>query len=329
MQISRRSFVIGASAVLMQHSIPSISLAQSGGMEPYYHEIIQNRGRYGKVCHLFGDSIMRGWALGEFWDGEKVDPTRNGNGPEGVSSVQGHPLSCWYSIAACMRDLAVENRQNRLGIGYAGGADPSMVRALVENGTIRTGDYVIFEDAGDHGADPVAYFHKVRNWRQSVINRVNATCILMTMFDYRPFRGQYPNMEYDRRYRILDGRILSTNDAIRMAASSIYWKRGQPLGRTILIDMNRRMDEWRNYCLAHSRLDPIHTDGVHPNCWGQWLMVREILQAMGRADLRTVRIERNVQRASENWQFLGYGTARPDWSPDRAAFHLRRLFRQI
>ncbi len=298
-------------------------------MEPYYHEIIQNRARYGKVCHLFGDSIMRGWALGEFWDGERVDPTRNGNEPRDLRLVQGHPLFPWHSIAACMRELAMENRQNQLAIGYAGGADPSMVRTLVENGTIRTGDYVVFEDAGRHGADPVAYFHKVRNWRQAVINRVNATCVLMTMFDYRPFRGQYPDMEYDRRYRTADGRALSTNDAIRMAANSIYWKRGQPPGRTILIDINRRMDEWRDYCLASSRLDPIHPDGIHPNCWGQWLMVREILQAMGRTDLRTVRIERSVQLAAENWRLLGYGADRLGWSPSRAAFYLRRLFRQI
>jgi hypothetical protein len=92
--------------------------------------------------------------------------------------------------------------------------------------------------------------------------------------------------------------------------------------------MNKRMDEWRGYCLNNSGIDPIHPDGVHPNCWGQWLMVREIFQAMGYPDLRTMKIDSVVKLAWENWKALGYGTKDKSWTPDRSTLYIRRLLRQ-
>jgi hypothetical protein len=325
MRLQRRSFIAGASLGVAGALYAGTAVAQAGGWDPLYIELMHNRDRYGSVCHLFGDSIMHGWALGAFWDGGAIDPRSGGiaRGENGIPAD--HPLLAWHSPWAAMRQIARENGLGRLGIGYAGGAEVVTINALIDNGTIRPGDWLVFEDAGSHGGNPLAYFHKVRQWRQAAINRVATTCILMTMYDYNPEYGRYPDMEYDRKFPSGDGRLLSANDVIRMAANSVYWRSRLPLGKTILIDMNRRMDEWRNYCLYYDGVNPMHPDGIHPNCWGQWLMVREIFIAMGYPNLRTMKIDSVLITALKNWKTLGYGTRSNSWTQERSLFYARHL----
>ena len=123
-----------------------------------YFDIIANRDRYGQVCHLFGDSIMYGWALGAFPEGGEIDPTSNDTVGSGGRLARDHPMYAWRSIAAAMREIASENHLDGFGVGYAGSVLIPMIESLIAVGTIRSGDCVVLEDAGDHGTDPLGYF---------------------------------------------------------------------------------------------------------------------------------------------------------------------------
>lgn len=325
MQISRRDVMAGLGAALASQGPAASAFGQAGSLERRYLKIVASRARYGRVCHLFGDSIMYGWALGRFPEGGEIDPASNATVGSGGRLASDHPLYAWRSIAAAMRQVAAENRLGRFGVGYAGSSLIPMIKSLVAVGTIRAGDWVVLEDAGLHGGDPLGYFRKMRQWRRAVVDNVAATCIMMTMFDYGPHGGDLPDAEFDRRYPVGGGRMLSANDAIRMAANSVYWHDAPPPGRTVLIDMNRQMDAWRTRSLRTHGIDPVHPDGIHPNCWGQWLMIREILAAMRGPDLATLTIEEPLRLARENWRFLGYGTRLPGWGPERAAACLRQV----
>ena len=327
MQIGRRLFLAGSATAAIIPSLSRVSFAQAGHVEPNYLAILESRNRFGRVCHLLGDSIMRGFALGRFWDGGAVDPTTDRTTATADRLNVDHPLYAWNSISSCMNAIIRENGLSRLGIGYLGLADADNVRTLVNADVIRAGDWVVFEDAGSHRADPVGYFRMVREWRKAATDRVATHCLLMTMFDYQPLRGRFPNTEYDKRYRIADGRMISINMATKMAANSIIQPSQSLPGSTRVIDMNRSMDAWRRACLRQG-VDTMHQDGIHPNVWGQWLMVCEIFKAMGYPRLRTLRIDREIAVAKKNWRMLGYGTTSPQWTPDRSALWLRHLFGQ-
>src|SRR3546814_17858908 len=53
------------------------------------------------------------------------------------------------------------------------------------------------------------------------------------------------------------------------------------IGQTIWLDMNAKMDQWRNSALTADGVNVIHEDGIHPNVWGQMLMTGEIMKAIG------------------------------------------------
>src|SRR3546814_19826422 len=53
------------------------------------------------------------------------------------------------------------------------------------------------------------------------------------------------------------------------------------IGQTIWLDMNAKMDQWRNAALTADGDNVIHEDGIHPNVWGQMLMTGEIMKAIG------------------------------------------------
>ena len=325
MPIRRRHLSAALLGILAGLARPVASFAQAGSPESAYVDIMGDRDRYGRVCHQFGDSIMYGYALGAFPEGGEVDPTDVGRTAGDDKLPLDHPLYAWRCPASAMRQIAAENRLSRFTAAYGGSMLLPVIGQLIDTEVIRDGDWVVLEDAGGHGTDPVAYFRQMRQWRRSVVDRVAVTCIMMTMFDYQPYHAELPDAEFDRRYPVGGGRTLSCNDAIRMAANSVYWQGAPPPGRTRLIDMNRHMDGFRRRLLQEDGVTTMHRDGIHPNCWGQWLLVRELFQAMHGPNLAALAIDDPLALVRANWRFLGYGTKSSTWTQERAVVRLRQL----
>jgi hypothetical protein len=233
-----------------------------------------------RAVFLFGDSISRGLGLGQWAD----------------ETPKTHPLYRFRSIAS-MADMALEENGRHERIGYAGSligaAAPARIRQLTEDGIVRPGDAVVFEDAGDYAGCSAAY----RDEWTACLDAVPAGVrrIAMTMFDYTP----NPILQFD----LPDATGLSRNDAIRAAATETG---------ADLIDMNAIMDERRAQQIGHTATDVVLPDLYHANVWGQMVMTGEILKAVG---LRPSSVENAAALAVVgNWQFLGYGS--PYWTDE-------------
>ena len=141
-----------------------------------------------------------------------------------------------------------------------------LVSKRIEEGQVGLNDWIIYEDAGPHGADYEAYRDKVRSICEAG-RGAQRRVILMTMFDYQP---TFRDAAYDAPTR--DRPDKSTNEAIRDEA--------QAQGVTV-IDMNRAMD--RVQAALHKRGwgSTCHKDGVHPNVFGNLVMALVLLRFMG------------------------------------------------
>ncbi len=244
-------------------------------------EIVANRNKYDKVVHLVGDSISRGYALGVFADGVPSN----------------HPYYILRSIPSMANSvLANSNSPHRLC--YMSGTD---VRARFRDGVIRSGDVVIFEDAGEHGSDPVAYKQMIANLRAAITDKHNVTAVFMSMFDYYPV----PNFQYDTPF---NGKTI--NQATYEAATEDT----NHVGQTLFLDMNSLMDGWKASSEGQQGV-PIILDGIHPNVWGQMFMTGEYLKIAGlRPYLTNASDLYNVIYA--NWQTFAYGS--PYFTQNRA-----------
>jgi hypothetical protein len=245
-------------------------------------------------AHLFGDSIFRGWALRSF--------------PDRLSPL--NPLFAFSSIALTANVLTTAS-DIPVSFHYAGYAfgRPSadiVIPALIEQEEIRPGDFVLFEDAGPHLQDPDLYQARWEDMRRAVPADRNLTVIMMTMCDYPPAP---PECQYDRVFG-----SRSMNDATRTAAAAEL----PHSPRAHLLDLNARMDAFRESLLTSDDIDPIHPDGIHPNVWGQLFIVGEILRATGvGSHINSFEPIRDI--ASRNWHTLGYGTRSPTWTAIRSA----------
>jgi hypothetical protein len=282
-------------AVLAFWLAPMTAIAQGSGADPLYQQIAANRGAYGRVIHLFGDSIARGYALGKFPDGaDPLDPA--------------HPLYDFRSIASTANlALTTNNRTER--VAYGGNVSATLIASMVSRGTIRSGDVVVLEDAGDYAPGPNAYYSFWWSARQAAaINGV--TVVMMSMFDYCHSGNLAcnPAMQYDAAV----GTQGTLNDATRRAAmvtTNATSASGSALaGVTRFADMNWIMDGWRSSALSVDGVDVMLPDGVHPNVWGQMRMVREILAVAGLRQYLT-NVAPIQDLAAANYQSLSYGSA--------------------
>ena len=244
----------------------------------------------GLRIHLYGDSISRGFALGVFAD--EIAPS--------------HPLYPFRSPAAMMNGVMEESGLKHVA-AYMGDAVtphfdiPARIRQRIKQGAIRPGDFVVIEDAGNHGSDPDAYYVKMAALRQAVTEEHGITCVMMTMFDYPPAPAGY---QYDLAF---NGK--THNAATRQAATET-----KPyVGQTILVEMDAIMDARRSYQMGHTGTDVVLGDGIHPNVWGQALIAGEVLKAAG---LRQIigSVENAIALAAPHWDFLRYGS--PYWTAE-------------
>lgn len=272
----------------------------------YYQQIIDNRNAFDKVIHLRGDSISRGYALGQFEDGE--DPLD----PE-------HPLYAFRSLASMANWLLeVNNRPERFA--YAGGVDATDISARIAQGIIRPGDTVVLEDAGFVTSGVAAYYSWLKDARAAAVQS-GIPCVMMTMFDYlAPGVNTPAQFDLVRSNGPSDSGTL--NDAVRKAATvtaeavALSGSRAWP-GRTTLIDMNDTIDAKRASALSQDGVDLMHGDAIHPNVWGQ---MRMLMQIMAAVDLRQYCLDVTPLQdlAAANYVFLGYGTQSPNWNANRA-----------
>jgi hypothetical protein len=161
-------------------------------------------------------------------------------------------------------------------------------QVYVRRGEIRTGDWLIYEDAGglDDFVHPAPWPNSkdiYNNYRRSLrdmllegqtwIDLDHVRC--MTMFDYDP---KSPWCRWDAP---LDDGVHTGNDAVRDEANA--------LGVT-WIDMNRIMDEAEEYVVSRGWGRMVGPDGIHPNVYGNFVMTLAILDSLG-ADIALWKID--------------------------------------
>lgn len=291
---------------------PSLAFAQAGTADATCTAALTNRAQFGVLVHLYGDSIMRGAALGKFEDGSDPLPTTD-------------PLYVWRSPASMANDLLAANgRPERFA--YCGGPSVGNIAARVASGVIRAGDTVVLEDAGDYSAGPNAYY----SWWWSILGALNAagvTVVMETQYDYcfnNNMICQSPGMQYDLQVASQG----TLNDATRRAfltTVNATSASGNAYAHTRrFIDMNWVMDSWRNSALSVDGVDVMRSDGCHPNVWGQAKLVQQLLAVTG---LRPYIVNTSAQQdlAAANYMTLGYGTTNANWTPARARTYVSVL----
>ncbi|MCC6178754.1 MAG: hypothetical protein IT305_25895 [Chloroflexi bacterium] len=253
-----------------------------------------------RVIHLYGDSIFRGWALRTFTPA----PT--------------HPL---YSLRSPTSTIAALFAEHGIpdAVVYAGcvlggrpGAPsfsdpvvtPESIRQAIADGAIRPGDLVVLEEAGQHVGAADWYEDAFVSLRAAATDTVATTLLMLTTPDYRPARE---DCQYDRP--LSDGRTL--NQIVRAVASA---ERPYP-GRTLLVDLDAEMDRCRAAALARDGVDLMHGDGVHPNVWGQLLVVGQILCTGGYLE-RLISANGLRELVAANADLLAYGAR--TFTPRRA-----------
>lgn len=261
-----------------------------------------DRLRYDRVIHLFGDSIMRGFAAGQWAD----------------EMVSTHPLHRLSSPSRVANSVFADNGLKGWYMRYAGSLGVAAIESLLAEGSIRSGDVVVLEDAGYHWADPDAYEESWIKFRSAVVTGGDVTCLMMTMFDYiTNFRIYGPQYQYDIPVSP-GGRTM--NDATRSAALA---RIPGAIGQTRLIEMRALMDAWRDWAWNADGVRVMLNDGIHPNVWGQAMFVGTMLRHVGlRPYISQVPTAESI--AIANWQTLGYGTSHPSWTPNRAAAYMQR-----
>lgn len=284
---------IAALAALVLWLAPSIAYAQAGTADATCTQILANRSSIaGPVVHLYGDSIFRGAALGQFEDGDNaLDPA--------------HPLYAFRSPAS-MANWALSHNNRPERFAYCGGISPSNITARIASGVIRAGDFVVLEDAGAYEAGPNAYYSFWWSVRQAA-NAAGVTVVMMSMFEYCTGSNMACSMQFDAQM-MGQGTL---NDATRRAAlvtANPVNASGNALTSPVrFIDMNWVMDAWRNSALSVDGVDVMRGDGVHPNVWGQMKMVQHILAVAGlrSAITNTTPLE---DLAAANVSALSYGS---------------------
>jgi hypothetical protein len=291
-----------------------------------YRQIEANRAAYGRVVFFLGDSVSMMCSLEEV---DFSALSAHANDPQWlVSAMAAHmraandpgemihdPLWPMHSMAAAMNFLFARSGllttpdggatipSARLVATYAGDlgqpvpADVAdrvrLITRRIDAGIIRDGDVVVFEDAGYHGENPDQYEDNWKALAWAVLGRVDVTLVMMDMFDEipdHPILGLPPQShQYLAMYkspRIHGAR--SHNQATRDAAAAVWHSPGRK-GQLVFLDLRLAMDGLKRELAREFRVSPLSPEGIHPNVWGEALMVREILRGTGLASLVTDR----------------------------------------
>lgn len=206
-----------------------------------------NRAEYGRVVHIYGDSIARGWGFGVFEHKNRLNRIQD------IAQM-------------LLRDNGVS--EHELFFRFAWSQDVKRISQELSSGMIRDGDIIVFEDAGPH-EDNV----KQRRERFLTIEEAvkgsgrEVSLILTTMFDYWPTPPYY-NSEYDAL--IGDSGMTMNQVVLEIAAD----------GYPSVLDWNKQMDQAVE-SLRLFGVSPMHRDAVHPNIFGNFLLATSLLNHIG------------------------------------------------
>ncbi len=278
-QLSWKALIGTLIRVVLTCCFTQTTYAQPGSPDLLYNELARARDSHGRVIHLFGDSIMRGYGTGVFAD----------------TMQESDKLYVLRSPASMINIIAKENAL-QIFAAYGGPiglpencADgAARIKQLSDVLVIRPGDIVVIEDAGDHNGNAKQYEACIRKLRAAVVRLKSVTLLLMTVFDATVERYSERGFPWHMKSFDIPFKGYSHNDAIIRAAST-----PQDKGRTLLIDINRILDRVRAYNLLLYDSDILMDDKIHLNVLGQLHLVCEILRAAGlyRDDLRLAGIE--------------------------------------
>ncbi|MDR9813119.1 SGNH/GDSL hydrolase family protein [Rhizobium hidalgonense] len=232
--------------------LASQALAQVAPPDALFERIAANRDGFGQVVFLFGDSFMRGYALGFFPDQATEEQKQRADwslrSPAAMLEAKGYVAA--YSSFIGQPDNAV--------------AAAARIKDLVKRRIIRGGDVVVMEDAGLHDGNPISYFD---NWLLvgRELQKSGAVMVMMTIPDNItvPTLGGQPSDQF--RYSVDFGGV-SHNDATVFAAHLLGAK---------LIDFKAAVEN-----VQKSGRIALREDGIHPNIEGQQLLVDAIVQAI-------------------------------------------------
>lgn len=196
------------------------------------------------TIHIYGDSIAKGYGLADFAN------------PSPINSIWGIgnmilPPDSGYTF----RYGAVEPIQ-----------DNSIWQA-VQTGIIEPGDVVVFENAGPHFDNTEMYRMWLKLVKFGATHKGQATIDvdvwLATTAEFSPGPAYY-NSNYDE---IIDSG-LSINEVIRQEAGPELLDWDAEMNRAVLI-------------MGEYGATPMLPDGVHPNAFGNFVMVMSVLHRLG------------------------------------------------
>jgi len=225
----------------------------------------------GQRIIMIGDSVTKGKGFGNY-----EHPS---------------PLNRLYDMAALLLQDNVSQPPPvvRITCGWEGlnadgtkiGATDSLetqMKYCVERGDLRPGDWLIYEDAGQvdifiHPAPQRIEKGIYTSYRKALREMVLAAepavsrdhFVMMTMFDYGPA------CKWCQWDVPLDDGKHTGNDVFRDTAAEMG---------TRIIDMNASMDAAHAYTVSHGWGQIVY-DKIHPNMYGNYVMVLAILNALG------------------------------------------------
>ncbi|MFN0165696.1 MAG: SGNH/GDSL hydrolase family protein [Bryobacteraceae bacterium] len=226
----------------------------------------------GQRILLHGDSITKGYGFGNYKD---PSPLRT---LHGISTLLfrdnlAHPpampvLTYDWNLGPDRKPMTIDTVA-------------AQVKSQVQRGEIRPGDWLIYEDAGGiddfmHPApwpNPQNMYARYRKSLRDMVHEAENTVgrdhiLLMTMFDYNPGK----RCTWCKWDAPLDDGKRTGNDAIRDEAVALGVQ---------YIDMNRIMDAANEHVVARGFGRMVGPDGVHPNVYGNYVMVLAMTDALG------------------------------------------------
>jgi len=257
-RVSRKPLIGAAIALLLFFCCAQPLFAQAGPEDTTCKDVVNARNKFKHVVFLFGDSIFRGWALKKFSD-QFTDEEKN---QEILYELR--------SPATMLRFILPEDYT----VVYAGGSGQpntvsASIAAMVNKGAFRKGDFVFFEDAGDHLGDPDVFIDNYVAIRKLLCPTGAKVFFLNTYDAIPPGRLAVTNEDIYRWDIPFHG--MTMNEAVARAAT----RHIPECPEATLVDVKSKMQEYVKK--GHS---VTHSDGIHPNITGQWIISSLISHAI-------------------------------------------------
>jgi len=226
-------------------------------------DFIGRRDEYQHAIHLFGDSLVRGYALRRFPD--------EGAPPGTITEM----LWAHRSLANILNSILPYDHYAYYagGAGLPGDGIAPILRQWVVLDRIRPGDTVVIEDAGSHLMDPVGLETAIVSMRTALCD-VDITILVLTVYERTDPTNHPEGIEPESLMWDLpfgpEGKTM--NDALRDGSTvDIAGCQAQ----TLVLETGGKLSD-----MFREGLVPLHTDNIHWTLGGQWLVAYSILDVL-------------------------------------------------